>query len=80
MTPFSLPQTTIEAAQALHEDDLFNPAAIFETPEGRFVYGRIKETSIPPVETAEAIEKINGYRMVAYCTPLLNIWKTFVRS
>ena len=72
----SAPKTTIAEAQALHEDALFNPAAVFDSGDG-FVYGRIREMDAPPHETAAAIERINGYKMVAYCDPLLGIWREY---
>lgn len=74
----SAPQPTISEAKALHEDGLFNPAAVFDTGNG-FVYGRLREMNCPPHETATAIEQVNGYKMVAYCDPLLNIWKTYTK-
>lgn len=72
----SAPQPTIEAAQALHVDELFNPAAVFGTPEG-FVYGRIREMESPPHETAIQVERVTGYHMVAHCDPLLQVWMPY---
>jgi hypothetical protein len=73
---FSEPQPAIEAAQALHVYELFNPAAVFATDEG-YVYGRIREMARPPHETARAVREKIGYQLVAYCAPLLNIWRAY---
>ena len=75
-TLLSEKQLTIAAAEALHTEELFNPAAVFDTGEG-FVYGRLREMECPPHETARAIEKMNGYKMVTYCDPLLNTWHRY---
>lgn len=72
----SPPQPTIEAAQAMHDDELFNPAAVFETPDG-FVYGRIREMNTPPHETALGVKAAAGYTLVAYCDPLFSIWRRY---
>lgn len=74
---FSGPRPTIEAAQALHTYELFNCAAIFETPDGAFVYGQIREMDSPPHKTALAIQTTIGYRMVAYHGALIDVWQPY---
>lgn len=73
---FSEVQLTIEAAQALHEDDLFNCGAVFQTNAG-YVYARIRDTKTPPHGAARAVKDLTGYTMVSYHGPLLNIWKKY---
>ena len=73
---FSEPQPTIEAAAALHEYDLFNPAAVFDTDKG-YVYGRIREMESPPHKTAQAIKDATGYTLVIHHGALINVWRTY---
>lgn len=73
---FSRPQPTIEAAQALHEYEFFNCAAVFDTGKG-FVYARIREMDSPPRETAKAIKDVAGYTLVSYHGALLDVWQEY---
>lgn len=75
MTFFSDPQPSIEAAAALHEYRLFNPAAVFATDRG-YVYGSIREMDSPPHKTAAAL-RTHGYTLVVYHGPLVNVWRTY---
>lgn len=73
----SEPQETIEAAQALHVDELFNPAAVFRDKDGSYRYARLRDMQTwPPHATAQAMQA-HGLVMVACCDPLLNIWKAY---
>jgi len=77
---FSGKQETIENAQEFYRYDLFNPAAVFELPEGGYVLAYIKEQSYPPHETAQNIEKLIDYKMISCCDPLLGIWKPYNKT
>lgn len=66
---FSAPQPTVVQAVGLHVDQLFNPAAVFQTEEG-FVYCRLhtmEEAGLPP--------SIPGYALIATCDALLGVWR-----
>ncbi len=77
MSPFfSEPQPTIEAAAALHEYGLFNPAGVFDTGNG-YVYGLLREMDSPPHKTAQAIKDATGYTLVIYHDALINVWRTY---
>lgn len=80
---FSDPQPTKEEAQALYEYEIFNPATVFETPEGRYSMGllrvNISWTEQALAEIARSIQGAIGYKMVATCDPLLGIWKDYPR-
>ena len=76
-TLFSAPQPTIEAAQALHTYELFNCAAVLQTPDGTFVYGLLREMDSPPHRSAQAVEAACGYKMVAYHGALLPVWQEY---
>jgi len=82
---FSDPQPTRGAAEMLHQPKplAFEPAAIYQTPEGLYVMGflRVQNWSMDFVrEAAVKIEKLTGNKMVSYCEPLLGIWKDFPRK
>lgn len=75
---FSAPQETIDAAERLHKADaLFEPAAVFKTPTGRYVMGLIREKNWPPADTAKYIMETLGYEMVSCCDPLMFIWRKY---
>lgn len=74
----SEPQAAIEDAQALHKPSLFNPAAVLETPDG-FVLALLRDlTDWPPHKAAKGIFDATGFRMVACCDPLLNVWRPYI--
>jgi hypothetical protein len=75
---FLTPKATIEEAQADYEPALFNPAAVFETPDG-YVMGLLRDLSDwPPHKAAQALLDTTGYKMVSCCDPLLSVWKPYV--
>lgn len=73
---FSPPQPTIKQAAQLHTYELFNPAAVFQTEDGLFTYGLIREMDSPPHKTAESMRPL-GYTLVAYHGPLINVWRSY---
>ena len=75
---FSATTATVEEAQALYRPELFNPAAVFKTPDG-YVMGLLRDQNDwPPHKAAAAIEAATGYRMVAFCDPLgMSIWQPY---
>lgn len=74
---FSAIKPTIEEAQALYRPDLFNPAAVFQTPDG-YVMGLLRDLNDwPPHKAAVGIEIATGYRMVSCCDPLMSIWQPY---
>ncbi len=78
MQIFSEPQTTIKAAQELHKNDIFKPAAVFRTQDNKFVMAelRVQEWSMPWLaKAAAAIKKATGNQLVAFSDPLMGIWK-----
>ena len=70
-------QETIEAAQEFYTYSLFNPVAVFELPDGGYTLACIREQNWPPHETAQAVERLVGYKMVSYCDPVLGAWKPY---
>lgn len=70
MTLFSDPQPTIAAAVALHVDELFNPAAVFQTADG-FVYARLHTMAADE----DAPPQIDGHTLVAHCDAVLGLWR-----
>lgn len=74
---FSLPKTTIEEAKAVHQPELFNPAAIFQRDDGQYVMSLLRDMNWPPTEGIQAVETLTGYKAVACCDPLLSVWKTY---
>ncbi len=75
---FNFPQETKEAAISLYEYDLFKPAAIFKTPEGKYCLGLLKpqrwgEKYVE--EAAGAMRELLGYEMVAHTGPVIEGWK-----
>lgn len=74
---FSTPKATIEEAQAVYEPALFNPAAVFKTPDG-FVMGLLRDLhDWPPHKAAQAIRDATGYVMVSHCDPILSVWQPY---
>ncbi len=69
---FSAPQDTVAKAVALHVDQLFNPAAVFQTDQG-YVYARIH--TMEGRSTGAAVAIIPGYTLVATCDALLGVWR-----
>ena len=75
---FSGPQKTIEDAQAFYTYRLFNPAAVFELPDGKgYTLAYIHKQDWPPHQTAQRILDLVGYKMVSCCDPLFGIWKPY---
>lgn len=77
---FSTPQDTKEAAISLYEYQLFNPAAVFKTPQGKFVLGKLKPhlwTEDYVKQVAIQMQHLLQYEMVAHCPPLIHNWKDF---
>jgi len=68
---------TIEAAQEWYKYNLFNPAAVFELPDGGYSLAYIREQNWPPHETAREVERIAGYKMVSCHDPLLGVWRPY---
>lgn len=77
MDILSEPQPTIEAAQALHVDQLFNNAAVFQTAGGAYVYGCLRDRREWPPHTAAQRMAELGYTMVSVCDPLFQMWKPY---
>lgn len=70
---FSEPQETKEQAQALHSGDVFEPAAVFQTKEGKFTFALLRDWNSPP--DVSQIEKLTGYKAVSFCDAILAMWK-----
>jgi hypothetical protein len=76
---FSGAQPTIERAQEFYTCALFNPAAVFELPDGEgYTLAYIREQDCPPRATAQRVMDLVGYKMVSYCNGLLGIWKPYL--
>lgn len=69
---FSEPQPTVEQAVRLHEDILFNPAAVFQTDQG-YVYCRLH--TMAPADACGEIARLTGYTLVAHCDAVLGVWR-----
>ena len=78
---FSSPQETQKEAEALHQPQplSFRPAAVYETPDGKYVMGRLRPTAKewPPHKAAQRIKELLGFVMVSTCDPLMGIWKDY---
>lgn len=75
---FSEPKNTIEDAQALHTPELFRPAGMFQTPEGKFVVANLRmDSDWPPHNAVKQIEKLTGNKMIGMCDPLLGVWMPY---
>lgn len=75
---FSEPQATLEMAQALYHYDLFNPAGVFRTPDGRYVLGLLRMCHWTPTvlaEIAKALFECTGNILISVTGPLIHNWQ-----